>query len=80
MKDEGRQEILRQRGRIFAGFAVTLSLTMFVVLLLSIAMVPDWLAQDAFGGLNRGHVMVLALHIPPVVAAWLYIYFAPAPA
>jgi uncharacterized membrane protein (DUF485 family) len=79
MNDDDKAETLRKRSRVFAGCTVVLSLALFVGLLLSVALLPEWLAQDAFGGLNRGHMLVLVLHIPPVIAAWLYIYFAPAP-
>ena len=76
----GTQDNPAQTSRhLIAWFTVTISMALFLCLLIGIAVVPDILAASAFGGLTRGHALVLLLHIPPVAAAWLYIYKGPEP-
>ena len=64
---------------LIAWVTVTFSMALFLCLLIGIAVAPDFLAVTAFGGLTRGHALVLLLHIPPVAAVWLYIYRGPEP-
>ncbi|MEM7079924.1 MAG: DUF485 domain-containing protein [Pseudomonadota bacterium] len=48
-------------------------LALFLVLVLTIALAPEILAGAWLGGLTRGHWLVLALHVLPVISAWLYV-------
>jgi hypothetical protein len=64
---------------LIAWFTVAISMALFLCLLIGIAVAPDFLAVSAFGGLTRGHALVLFLHIAPVAAVWFYIYRGPEP-
>lgn len=48
-------------------------MALFVVLLLGVVLFSQGLAGMAFAGLTWGQLLVLALHVLPVAAAWLYI-------
>ena len=67
------------RSHRIAWLTVTISMALFISLLLGIALAPDFLAVASIGGVTRGHILVLLIHIPPVAAAWLYIYKGPEP-
>ncbi len=74
---EGSAE--QPRSHRIAWLTVTISMGLFLSLLLGISLAPDFLAVASIGGITRGHVLVLLIHIPPVAAAWLYIYKGPEP-
>lgn len=67
------------RSHRIAWLTVTISMGLFISLLLAIPLAPDFLAAASIGGITRGHLLVLLIHIPPVAAAWLYIYKGPEP-
>ena len=48
-------------------------MALFAILLLGIALFSQGLAGMAVAGLSWGQLLVLALHVLPVAAAWLYI-------
>ena len=74
MSDGGKVDLAPTRGHLFNWLAVWSFLGLYVVLILTIALAPEFLAVISLGGLTRGHLLVLLLHIPPVIAAWIYIY------
>lgn len=55
-----------------AKLALGFFLTLYFILLLGIALTPDALRTPVALGLTAGHWLVLAIHVLPVVAAWLY--------
>lgn len=64
---------------LIAWLTVTLTMALFLCLLIGVARAPDFLAVASIGGLTRGHILVLLIHILPVAAAWLYICKGPEP-
>ena len=64
---------------LIAWLTITIGMALFLCLLIGIAVAPDFLGVAIAGGMTRGHLLVLLIHIPPVFAAWLYIYKGPEP-
>ena len=58
----------------FARISVSVVLFAFVCLLLGVALLPEFMAQNAVLGLSVGHLLVLFLHIVPVICAWWYVH------
>lgn len=52
---------------------VTFFMLLYFMLLLGIVLTPDLLSGFALGGLTIGHMLILAIHILPVIAAWTYL-------
>lgn len=55
-------------------WTVGIVFTVYLTLLLGVALFADTLARPWLGGLTIGQWLVLVLHIGPLVVAWYYIY------
>lgn len=58
---------------LFAKIALAVCFGLFLLLLLGIPLLPQWMAKPIFAGFTVGHLIMMGVHIIPVCLAWSYI-------
>ncbi|MEM7101096.1 MAG: DUF485 domain-containing protein [Pseudomonadota bacterium] len=65
--------MITKRLSALSRWTVSVFFTLYLVLLLGVALFSDALAAHLALGLSMGQWLVLILHVGPVIMAWIYI-------